>query len=433
MDEYLELTRVSRREERLRFEVERLRGSFSFQFGNIFVQAIERPITLPILPFKILYFLFKAVRKNEIDNQPITKVTRDCIVGYSAESPRGIHFDRMEAVLYELRKAGIQTVHVTNDREFRVYGNVESHALYSIPSRNNFDDMIPRTWNRKIEQIFSGILDTFHPRTMIFDGDYPFRGMLNAISLRPEMNRFWIRESLLNFKISSLPVDAFDAFDAIIHPSLSRRDDPDTIIGESGTLFCNPILGHTHEEKELTQMRNKRMLGKKQIVFVQLTKMTDNVDMIFDRLVSQSDVQILCSNTTVPKKYVNYENITTYHDLSTSDAIQIADLCFISPDFFNIYSCFSSKKPTLCIVESKQNLDSIFREFGSNKLPMLLLESEQDSIYLSDGINRLFDKQFQEQLIQRMSELNIKDGTVELCKYIHSLHESNQVQVNSSD
>ena len=85
----------------------------------------------------------------------------------------------MEIILEELRKFGIQTIHVTNDREIRSYEELESHSLYSIPSRLHFNDMIPRTWNQKIERIFSGILDTFHPRTMIFDGDYPFRGVLN--------------------------------------------------------------------------------------------------------------------------------------------------------------------------------------------------------------------------------------------------------------
>ena len=77
--------------------------------------------------------------------------------------------------------------------------------------------MIPRTWNKKLEAIFSGILDTFHPRTMIFDGDYPFREILNAIAL-PRNESILGRESLLNFKISSLPIDSFDEFDAIIHP-----------------------------------------------------------------------------------------------------------------------------------------------------------------------------------------------------------------------
>ena len=87
----------------------------------------------------------------------------------------------------------------------------------------------------------------------------------------------------------------------------------------------------------------------------------------------------------------------------------------------------------MCLVESKQNLDLISREFGPSKLPVVLIDGEQDSAYISDGIERLFDEQFQEQLIQRMSEMDIQSGTKELCSYIRSLHESNQIQVGLDD
>ena len=427
VDEYLELTRVSRREEDLREEVNRLRNSFSFQFGNVFVRAIERPITIPLLPFSVVHFMYKRAFKDKNSTRKKTEITRNCIIGYSAESPRGIHFERMEIILEELRKFGIQTIHVTNDSEIRSYEKLESHSLYSIPSRLHFNDMIPRTWNRKIERIFSGILDTFHPRTMIFDGDYPFRGVLNSISLRPEMNRFWIRESLLNFKITSLPIDAFDTFDAVIHPSVERRDDPDTIIGDSGTVFCNPIIANKKKEKSLLQLRNKLNLEGKQVVFVQLSKRLNNLESIFSRLLSEENVQLLCLKSSTPKKYIRHENVTTYNDISTGEAIQVADVCFISPDFFNIYSCFHNQKPTMCIVESKTNLDSIYREFGTQNLPIVLIENEKDGMYISNSIERLLNEQLQEQLIQRMSKIDLEDGTPELCQYIRSLHDSNQV------
>lgn len=87
----------------------------------------------------------------------------------------------------------------------------------------------------------------------------------------------------------------------------------------------------------------------------------------------------------------------------------------------------------MCLVDSKQNLDLISREFGSSKLPVVLIDGEQDSAFIPDGIERLFDEQFQRQLIQRMSEMDIQSGTKELCSYLQSLHESNQIQVDLDD
>lgn len=433
MDEYLEITRTSKREETLKNEVLRLRNSFSFQFGNMFVQAIERPILLPLLPFNIIAFLYKRIFSRKKDLELPANITRNCILGYSAESYRNIHFDRMERILAELRTYGIQTVHVTNDRGIKMLDNTKLHSLYFIPSRIEFDDMIPRTWNRKIEQIVSGILDTFHPRTMIFDGDYPFRGILNAISLRPEMNRFWVRESMLNFKISSLPIDGFDVFDAIIHPTLTRRDDPDSIIGGSGTIFCNPIIGQVNSKQSITEIRERISLEGKQLIFAQVSKNINNRNEMFERLLAQKGVHVLCFSTSIPKQYKHHLNVTIIDHLSTHEAIQASDVCVISPDFFNIYSVFSLKKPALCVAESKLHLDSIRREFATQTLPIVLIGDEYDGDFIEDGIERLMHPELQQQLIERMERMELADGTSELCDYINKLHETNQLSTGSSD
>ena len=355
------------------------------------------------------------------------------MLGYSAESHRNIHFDRMERILAELRSYGIQTVHVTNDRGIKMPDITKLHSLYFIPSRAEFSDMIPRTWNRKIEQIVSGILDTFHPRTMIFDGDYPFRGILNAVSLRPEMNRFWVRESMLNFKISSLPIDGFDVFDAIIHPTLTRRDDPDTIIGDSGTIFCNPIIGQVNSKQCIAEIRERVAIDGKQLIFAQISRSIQNRNDIFNQLLEQKDAQVLCFSTSIPKQYKHHLNVTIVDHLSTHEAIQASDVCVISPDFFNIYSVFSLRKPALCVAESKLHLDSIQREFATQTLPIVLIEDGNDGNFIEDGIQRLMNRELQHQLKERMERIVLAYGTPELCDYINKLHETNQLSTGSSD
>ena len=433
MDEYLEITRASKREEFLQTELTRIRDSFSFRFGNLFVQALERPITIPLLPFKITSFFLGTVFKRKKPAEAPQKITRNCIVGYSSESSQGIHFERIERILAEFRTYGIQTVHITNDREIRMFQKTKYHSLYSIPPRSEFNDMIPRTWNRKVEQIISGILDTFHPRTMIFDGDYPFRGVLNALSLRPEMNRFWVRESLLNFKISSLPVDGFDTFDAIIHPSLSRRDDPDAIIGSSGTIFCNPIVGSTNSNRIVERLRKKTCPQMEQLIFAQISRHIRNREQIFEKILAMENIKILCLSSSIPKQFLNHQNVVISNHLTTNEAIQISDACFISPNFYNLYSCFNSQKPTLCITESKGHIDSIYREFGTKKLPIILIDDENDLPHISNAIERLLTEELQRQLIGRMEELVFADGTPELCNYLNQLHQINQVITDSND
>jgi len=433
VDKYLETTRISREEKELRSEIIRMRDSFSFRFGNLFVRAIERPILLLILPITITIFFLKIIFKKKDIQKNSQEHTRDCVIGYSAESSRGLHFERMERILYELRQHGIQTVHVTNDREIRIFDNNNSGILYSIPARGQIKEMNPRTWNKKCERILSGILDTYHPRSFLFDGDYPFRGALNAITIRPEMNRFWLRESPLNFKIPSLPIDGFDIFDAIIHPSISRRDDPDSIIGKSGTIFCGPIVGKHPNNNKIEDLKRKYNINGKKVIFVQISKSIDEYELIFQQLLLNKKIVLLYLSSSVPKQFKHHKQIIYSPTLTTNEAISISDACLISPDFHNIHSCFLMNKPTICIVESKNHLEAIYREFGTRNLPLILIESLTDDDFISISLERILNEELQMQLIERMKEITIKDGTIELCILIRELHSTNLTQVVQYD
>ena len=433
MDKYLETTRIPREEKELRSEITRMRNSFSFRFGILFAQAIERPILLPILPITITKFLLRCLfEKKQIINLQ-EEPTRNCVIGFSAESSRGLHFERMERILSELRQHGIQTVHVTNDREIRIYDDKNGSILYSIPARGQIEEMNPRTWNKKCNRILSGILDTYHPRSFLFDGDYPFRGVLNAITVRPEMNTFWLRESPLNFKIPSLPIDGFDAFDAIIHPSISRRDDPDSIIGNSGTIFCNPIMGKHPNKTKIEALHNKYNTKGKKVIFVQISKHILEYESIFQQLLLHKDIVLLCLSPSTPKQFKHNKQIIYSHTLTTNEAISLSDACLISPDFHNIHSCFFMNKPTICIVDTKTHLDSIYREFGTKNLPLILIESLTDDDFISISLERILNEELQMQLIERMKEITITDGTKELCSLISELHSTNLPQEVQDD
>ena len=73
---------------------------------------------------------------------------------------------------------------------------------------------------------------------------------------------------------------------------MNRRDDPDSIIGKSGTIFCNPILDVSHDEKALARLRTKVIQSQKKVIFVQLSKSTQNIDSIFEQLISAKNIVI---------------------------------------------------------------------------------------------------------------------------------------------
>ena len=86
---------------------------------------------------------------------------------------------------------------------------------------------------------------------------------------RPEMNRFWLRESSLNYKISSLETLLRCLMPSFIPPW--KKTDPDTNIGDLGVLSVIPYLGPT-EKSQIDLFRRKELPDKCQLIFFDVGK-----------------------------------------------------------------------------------------------------------------------------------------------------------------
>ena len=53
--------------------------------------------------------------------------------------------------------------------------------------------MDARTWNSQCEEMLANVFSVHKPSIFVFDGAYPYRGMLNAIKGRVGVKRVWVR------------------------------------------------------------------------------------------------------------------------------------------------------------------------------------------------------------------------------------------------
>lgn len=101
----------------------------------------------------------------------------------------------------------------------------------------------PDQWNVALAEEVSDFLGFYRPDTVVFDGNVPYSGLLNALSGFPWINRVWIRRGLW----SELNADALGrsaSFDAIVEPGeFSARFDTGPTAAESGNVFrTSPIV-----------------------------------------------------------------------------------------------------------------------------------------------------------------------------------------------
>ena len=422
VDEYGKHRTLSKKEELLQTELDRIRGSATFRFGNLFVRSLEQPWRFFFLPFTIPLLLFSIIKKGKAHKlTEQTDIGRDCVVFFSSKSNRCLHFDRCEAMIQELSGLNTQIIHVTT--EPRGVNSTNSFAnSYFFPGRSDLPNMSPRDWNYKCESFLDTIFDVFTPMTFIFDGDYPFRGLINAMDKRGYMNRFWVRESASNYKISSLPLDSFEKFDAIIHPSFAKPSDADTNVGSVGSLFCNPIISKISDEKQRDWFRIKHIPDNGRLVFFDVGKVSPNSLKIANELLKQDDVYLLIRPNLKERSLVDHPKSIVSHGLNYSDSMYFCDSVVLNPDHFCIHTAFFLKKPILSIVKEELVMQFLKEEMGADTLPLLYINSEDDDDAIAATIERFTSKELQLQLIERMEQFNVQSGASQLAELLIEYH-----------
>ena len=421
MEEYNVPFTLSRKEEVLQAELKRIRHTASFRFGNLLVKAIERPWKILFLPFTIPKLMWAILTEKRINSKSEPRTMRDCVVLFSAKSSRGLHFDRCESIIQSINDKNTQIFHITT-HEGGVQNQNQNVQYYTFPERSRVKGMNPKLWNHQCEVFLNTIFDIYSPKTFIFDGDYPFRGMLNAMSLREEMNRFWIRESSQNFKISSLPIDGFEQFDAIIHPSISKTTDTDINIGRSGSIFCNPIISHSPSRSDCLLFREKHLPLGATLLFFDIGMKDEFTEKIALSLLSNKNLFLLVRQNMKILSVINHPRTICDENLNYSGAMMVSDAAVLYPDHYSIHTSFHLNIPTLSIVDEQTTLKELSEEFGTDDLPLMYLDSMMSDGLIDTALNRLIDSDVQVQLKERMAKLGIESGTEKLVKVIMNNH-----------
>lgn len=421
MEDYNHPFTLTRKEELLQGELIRIRQTASFKFGNHFVKALERPWMIPLLPFTIPLLMIKILRDGKNTPDAVTRSTRHCVVFFSSASVRGLHFDRIEALIAKIDDPELQIIHVTTDEMFVTSSRKNVH-YYMFPERAKLDGMDPKLWNFQCEIFLNTIFDIYLPGTFVFDGDYPVRGMLNAMEPRMEMNRFWLRESSLNYKISSLPGVAFEMFDAIIHPTLKKKTDADTNIGRSGSIFCNPIVSALPEKSQVDLFRKKELSDGSQLIFFDVGKREDLAEKIGLELLSNENVYLLVRENMRIKSVLNHHRTLSRSRMTYCEALSVCDAAVIYPDHFSVHTAFFTRTPALSILEEGKTIHDLQEEFGGKDIPLLYVDSLTNHGIIQSSVNRLIDKNVQLQLMERMDEFGFTDDTASLTQLIMRHH-----------
>jgi len=270
------LERLRKRNDRNEREIRRLRKSASFQIGLQFTNAVRQPWRLLLLPFTLPFNVIRLglERIGRKPNQASIGINlvnepdrKDCIVLFPTNGVGFGHFTRMYAVARAMRKADpsleivfftpMPTLHILYSDQF---------PTYHLAGRYKHADMSASQWNGLVEDMLHLVFENHRPKWFMFDGAFPYRGMLNAISSQPHMEKWWMRRRTMK-KNKGIPIDSTSFFDGIIVPNEGSE-----VHNDEEVHVVSPILAIEPEDAwERSFARSRLSVSEDaKVVYVQL-------------------------------------------------------------------------------------------------------------------------------------------------------------------
>jgi len=305
---------AGKRNKRLKRELYRLQASPSYRLGTHLTNAIKKPwmaillpITLPLLMFRIGLELIGKIAPPKIDFLPISKdkVDNNTIMMFPTNGVGFGHFTRLLALArrYKTFNPDINIIFFTTMPTLHLLIPYEFPA-HHVSGRKKFKNMNSNSWNSLIEEELTLALDFHNPGMFIFDGAFPYRGMLRAIQSR-KMQKTWVRRGTFK-KSSSIPVDSIEHFDLIIRPEDSVPLSNDEINHDVELMKCSPIVMLEQDEMYSRDDARRRLMlpQNARVVYVQLgageiNDINSEVRITVESLIKYQDVHVVIGESMI--------------------------------------------------------------------------------------------------------------------------------------
>ena len=425
--------------DRYRRELNRLKSSGSFQITKHISTAVRNPVKFLLLPISIPLLLIELIRRKRGHlSDPIaaqfpfspSEGGRNCIVMFPTNGVGFGHFTRLLAVAREIKKAdsNAEVVFFTTMPTLHILSN-EGFVCYHLPSRYKYDQMEPNVWNSICEEMMSLVFAMHRPRAFIFDGAYPYRGMLNAIDSYPgSMLKVWLRRGAIKEESKGIPVDSIGNFHAVIRPgdSLTEKFD-DELMHNIPIVRTNPIvLLENSEFEEGGALRSRLGIPSEAVLcYVQLgagkiNDINSELSLTIEALSEHENVYTVIGESLLGDRIsFLHDRLRVIRDYPNSRFFSNFDFAVIAGGYNTYHEIVEAKLPSICFPNQNTGRDD---QAGRTRLAeesgcMIVLDKRtKESI--SIAIERIVNKEVREIMGEKMELLRRENGAAQVSDWI---------------
>lgn len=324
-------------ESMLRNEIVRLRSTYSFQLGLMITDAFfRRPWKIPLLPFIFLKlnldFIWKSKKERKTSFNSYERDENSLMLFVASEGGKAACDRAMEIAKDWLKKAGHHIVIISSNTGMIGF-NEPNMSVYMLPDPKSDRFISKKDWNLSCENVIFSAIHSNAPSAFVFDGPYPYRGLLNAINSVSEMNKVWITSERTEDSVLQRCANNFDSTFQRNYSSNSytRRNSRN----RNYSSLTNKVLVATsygsHNTSELIPTNVNRALSK-----------YNNINLIG---IDQKSNQDSDSN--------NFTEL--WSDLTDQNRVSSLQGAIVSDNLELITRLHQSMVPTVCILHEKTN------------------------------------------------------------------------------
>lgn len=377
LEKEMEGQKLRLKEGSYRRENRRLRNSLSFRLGVMISESLRKPWKLVLLPFNLAHLAWSIVNERlgrrslphpytDVDSLQTPPKQSNCVVLFPTNGVGFGHFTRMYALAKRLRSKSPSTeiIFFTTMPTLQILYN-DGFPSYHLAGRKKHQAMSSADWNALVEEHLSLVFNQHRPSLFVFDGAYPYRGMLNGIRSRDSIKKVWLRRGMFK-KGANIPVDSIEHFSLIVRPGDSLdHTAADELNHAVETLSVNPMLLMNRNEvlsrkEALTRLNIDSV---KKVVYVQLgagriNDIDSEIRMTVETLLEYKDLLIIVGESMLGERiHFSNQRVRMLRDYPNSIYFNAFDASIQAGGYNSFHEMRSFGIPTLFYPNMSTGMD----------------------------------------------------------------------------
>ena len=420
---------------RLEREITRLRSSPSLRLGIHITKAMRQPWRAPFLlitlPWQMLMIGLEmlghrpSVSPDRAESSEIEYSPNNTVVMFPTNGVGFGHFTRMLALAKRMKRldSSLEIIFFTTMPTLHL---LKPHgiAAHHISGPKHFDNLEAGDWNSLLEEELTICMETHRPKMFIFDGAFPYRGMLRAIQSHP-MRKVWVRRGMFRKDATNIPVDSIEHFDILIRPGDSG---PATTSSQAEItieqLPCNPILFAGKDELLPREELRERLAIPQDatVAYVQLgageiNDIESDLDLSI-RLLSAHDVYVVVGESMIGNRLnISGERIRTLRDYPNSLYFNSFDFAIMAGGYNSYHEAIAFQLPTICIPNKSTGMDDqVARAMVAAEAGAMLVIQDVNEEKLVFAIESMLDSNKRDEIIAATALLGQQNGADKLAE-----------------